>query len=115
MPQLRNRATIHTSLTFVAPFIGLVAALIGMAFFYAINASNTSDTLLSWTCRWTAISMNQDPHWGTLCRESWAGVYLSILLIPVEAAVMGVAGYQLKVERHIAAYSHARKGSPILN
>ncbi|KAH8890904.1 hypothetical protein GQ53DRAFT_747140 [Thozetella sp. PMI_491] len=111
---LRNRTMVHTSLTFAAPLVGLVAALIAMVFFYAINASNTSDTLLSWTCRWKSIPMTQQPQWGTLCRESWAGVYLSILLIPVEAAVLGVAGYQLKAERHIAAYGQARKGSPVL-
>ena len=86
-----------------------------MVFFYAINASSTSDTLLSWTCRWKDVPMSQQPQWGTLCRESWAGVYLSILLIPVEAAVLATAGFQLKLERYIGAYSHARKGSPVLN
>lgn len=112
---LRNRATVHTSLTFVAPFIGLVAALIAMVFFYAINTSNSADTLLSWTCRWRNVAMTQQPRWNSLCQESWAGLYLSVLLIPVEAIVMCIAGYQLKVERHIAAYSQARKGSPVLH
>jgi uncharacterized membrane protein len=112
---LRSRTAVHTPLTFVAPFIGLVAAIIAMTFFYAVNESDTVDTLLSWTCRWGSLNMMQQPHFGTLCKESWAGVYMSILLIPVEAAVLGLAGWQLSVERHTSAYSAARKSSsPIL-
>jgi hypothetical protein len=112
--QLRNKTIGHTSITFAAPFISLAAALIAIIFFYAVNASDTVDTFLSWTCRWKSVSMSQQPHWGMLCRESWAGLYLSILLIPVEAIALGLAGYQLKVERHTNAYARARKGSPAM-
>jgi hypothetical protein len=101
---------------FVAPFVGLTAALIAMIYFYAVNASNTDETLLSWTCRWSAVSMTRKPHFQTLCKESWAALYLAILLIPVEAAVMALAAWQVKVERHTAAYSWARKSSsPAIN
>lgn len=87
-----------------------------MTFFYAINASDTVDTLLSWSCRWGPLSMSERPQFSTLCKESWAGVYLSILLIPVEAAALALAGWQLKVERHTSAYSRARKSSsPVMN
>ena len=96
---------------FVAPFVGLTAAIIAIVFFYAVNASNTSDTLLSWTCRWKTVGMMQKPHFGTLCKESWAGLYLSILLIPVEAAVFAFASWQKKIEKHADAYSQARKSS----
>lgn len=85
-----------------------------MAYFYAVNASETSDTLLSWTCRWRAVPMVQRPHFETLCKESWAGVYLSVLLIPVEAIVLAVAGWQVKLERHAAAYVSARKEGPMM-
>jgi len=95
----------------VAPFIGLAAAVIAMVFFYAVNTSDTNDTLLSWTCRWKEVGMTQKPHFGTLCKESWAGLYLSILLIPVEAAVFALAGWQRKIEKHANAYSQARKSS----
>lgn len=100
---------------FAAPFVGLAGALIAMIFFYAVNASDSVDSLLSWTCRWNMLDMTQRPNFGTLCRESWTGVYLSVLLIPVEAAVLAVAGWQLKAERHATAYSRARKSnSPIM-
>jgi hypothetical protein len=106
--QLRNSAAVHTPTAFAAPFIGLAAAIIAMAYFYAINASNDDDTLLSWSCRWTDVGMNQAPYFGTLCRQSWAGVYLSVLLIPVEALVLGTAGWMLKLEKQSAAAAAAR-------
>ena len=109
--QLRSRTPVHTSVTFVAPFVGLIAALVAMILFYAVNASQTTDTLLSWTCRWKALSMAQKPQFGALCKESWAGVYLSILLIPVECAALLLATWQMRVEKHASAYSRARKTS----
>ncbi|TLD20737.1 hypothetical protein PspLS_08343 [Pyricularia sp. CBS 133598] len=105
---VRNRSTVHTSQSLAAPFVGLVAALIAMIFFYAVNSSNSEDTLLSWTCRWKTLSMVQNPHFGTLCKESWAGLYLTILLIPVEVAVLAVAAYQAKLEKYASAYTYAR-------
>ncbi len=100
---------------FTAPFVGLVGALIALIFFYAINASDSTDSLLSWSCRWNILNMTQRPNFGTLCRESWTGVYLSILLIPVEAVVLAVAGWQLKAESNASVYSRARKSnSPIM-
>jgi len=111
--QIRHNTPVHTPVTFAAPLVGLAAAIIAIVFFYAVNASNTVDTLLSWTCRWTAVSMSQKPHFGTLCRESRAGVILAILLIPIELAALVLAGWQMKVERHTTAYNQARKGSPV--
>lgn len=103
---------VHNSIIFAAPLAGLVAALIAMIWFYAVNASNSTDTLLSWTCRWEAVAMTRAPRWQNMCRESLTGVYLSILLIPVETAVIAVAGYQMTVERHTSAYARAQKRSP---
>ncbi|QBZ63875.1 hypothetical protein PoMZ_05566 [Pyricularia oryzae] len=105
---VRNRSMVHTSQSLAAPFVGLVAALIAMIFFYAVNASDIEDTLLSWTCRWKTLSMVQNPHFGTLCKESWAGLYLTILLIPVEVAVLAVAAYQAKLDKYASAYTYAR-------
>ncbi|KAK0621326.1 hypothetical protein B0T17DRAFT_508686 [Bombardia bombarda] len=112
---LRNKTTTHTALTFAAPLVGLAAALIAIIFFYTVNASDSVDTFLSWTCRWTAVSMSQSPHWGTLCKQSQAGLYLSIVLIPVEAVALGLAAYVVKAERYTNAYNSARKGSPALS
>lgn len=100
---------------FAAPFVAFVAALVAMVFFYAVNGSTTTDSLLSWTCRWTAVPMSSRPHFATLCSESWAAVYLSVLLIPIEAGVLAAAGWQVKIERHATAYADARKqASPVI-
>jgi hypothetical protein len=112
--QLRNKFPIHTSVTFAAPFVGFVASIVSIALFYAINASDSVDSLTSWSCRWQSLSMTQTPHWDTLCRQSYAGLYLSIVLIPVEAVVLALAGWEMKVERHVSGYSNARgKRSPV--
>jgi len=112
VPSLRSKTVAHTSTTFVAPLIGLTAALIAIIFFYAVNASEDVDTFLSWTCRWNNVPMTQQPNWGTLCSQSRTALYLAILLIPVETAALGLAGYQLKAEKYADSYSNAaRKGS----
>lgn len=108
-------AAFHAPLTFVAPLIGLIAAIVAMTFFYAVNSSTSVDTLLSWSCRWRDLSMKEGPRYNTLCRTSHTGVYLAILLIPVEAVAFGLAGWQCKIERFALAYAHARKSpSPVL-
>ncbi|ROW12383.1 hypothetical protein VMCG_00244 [Cytospora schulzeri] len=112
VPHLRYNTPLHTPMMFVAPLIGFVAAIISMAFFYAINASTTVDTLISWTCRWQSVPMSQAPYFGTLCGQSWASVYLAVILVPLEAIALLIAGWQVKAEKHAAAYSRARKGSP---
>lgn len=96
---------------FAAPFVGFVAGLVAIILFYAINSSTTTDTLISWTCRWKSVSMTAAPHFGTLCSASWASVVLAVILVPVEAVALCVAGWQLKSEKHVANYSQARKGS----
>ena len=106
----------HTPVTFVAPFLGFVAALIAMAYFYAVNASNTDDTLQSWSCRWTSVQMTQQPHFGTLCRQSKAGLYLAVLLIPIEGIVFAIAAFQFSVEKSASSLGRGRKSaSPILS
>ncbi|KLU87611.1 hypothetical protein MAPG_06608 [Magnaporthiopsis poae ATCC 64411] len=105
---VRNRALVHTSQSLAAPVVGLIAAVIAMIFFYAVNGSTSEDTLISWTCRWQALSMTERPHFATLCKESWAGLYLAILLIPVEAAVLAAAVWQAKLEKYTSAYTCAR-------
>lgn len=96
------------------PVVGLIASLIAIIFFYAVNASETTDTFASWTCRWKEIPMSQAPHWDALCGQSYAGIYLAILLVPVEAAVLGLAVYQGKEERYAERYQGA-KASPALS
>jgi hypothetical protein len=107
--QLRDRTPVHTPMTFIAPFVALVAAVIAMAYFYVVNASITDDTLQSWSCRWTEVNMLTRPHWGTLCKESKAGLYLSILLIPIEAITFAIASYQAGVERNVNSLGQGRR------
>ncbi|KAK8058952.1 hypothetical protein PG994_009400 [Apiospora phragmitis] len=111
-PKLRNGTALHTPLTFAAPFIGFVAVMISMIFFYAVNASTTVDTVQSWSCQWESVSMQMKPHFGAICKETKTALYLSIILIPVEAFILSVAGYQMMLERKAAGVARSRKGSP---
>lgn len=97
---------------FAAPFLGFVAALVAIILFYAINGSTTTDTLLSWTCRFQSVSMTSEPHFGTLCHSSWASVVLAVVLVPLEAIALCIAAWQLKTEKYVAKYADARKGTP---
>ncbi|KAJ4304356.1 hypothetical protein N0V88_001969 [Collariella sp. IMI 366227] len=110
---LRSKRTTHTSLTFLAPFIGVAAALIAVIFYYVVNTSEVIDTFVSWTCRWKDIPMSQQPHWATLCRQSHAGLYLAILLIPVEFVALVLAALQMKVEKEVEREGKGRK-TPVL-
>lgn len=82
-------------------------------FYYAVNASATADTLVSWTCRWRDIPMARQPHWDTLCRQGRAGLYLAVVLIPVEAIALGLAAVQMRAERYVGGYLGARK-TPVM-
>ncbi|KAK8066082.1 hypothetical protein PG997_012829 [Apiospora hydei] len=113
--KLRNGTSLHTPLTFAAPFVGFVAVMISMILFYAVNASTTVDTVQSWSCRWESVSMQMKPHFGAVCKETKTALYLSIILIPVEAFVLSLAGYQMILERKAAGMERSRKGSPALS
>ncbi|KAK8111558.1 uncharacterized protein PG998_008015 [Apiospora kogelbergensis] len=112
---LRNSTTLHTPVTFAAPFVGFVAVMIAMIFFYAVNASTTVDTVQSWSCQWESVSMQMKPHFGAICKETKTALYLSIILIPVEALILSLAGYQMMLERKAAGAERSRKGSPALS
>lgn len=45
--------------------------------------------------------MMTQPYFGTLCKQSEAGLALSILLVPLEALVLVIAGYQLLVQKQL--------------
>ncbi|GAB1320467.1 hypothetical protein MFIFM68171_10677 [Madurella fahalii] len=111
---LRTKAAAHTSTTFLCPLVGLAGALIAVIFFYAVNASDTVETFLSWTCRWKVIPMAQQPHWDTLCEQSHAGLGMAIALIPVEVIAVCLAAFQLKTEKYMDRYLGAKK-SPALS
>ncbi|KAI1152809.1 hypothetical protein F4825DRAFT_450111 [Nemania diffusa] len=111
-----NLTLVHTSITFLAPFVGFAAALIGISFFYAANASTTVDTLQSWSCQWGYTDMRVQPYFGTLCRQSEVALYLSVILVPIEFITLLVAGGQMGLERKAKAFIPAPKpSSPALS
>jgi hypothetical protein len=97
--QLRSLTGPHAIASLAAPAVGFIASLVAMSLFYAVNSSSTVDNFQSWTCRWNDVPMSMQPHFGTLCKQSQAGVVLSVLLVPLEAAILAVAGYQAVLER----------------
>ncbi|KAK5636981.1 hypothetical protein RRF57_012693 [Xylaria bambusicola] len=113
---LHNQRFMHTSLTFIAPFVGFVAALIGISFYYGVNASSAVDTLQSWSCRWSSINMRIEPYFGTLCRQSQTALYLSVILVPVELVTLAAAGVQMSLERKASVFVPEHKpSSPALS
>jgi len=114
VPAVRNNPLIHSSTSFAAPTICLIAALIGTSFFYGVNASNTVNSLKSWSCQWSDISMNVQPHWGQLCKESKAALYLMVMIIPVEVIVLATAAWgSVGEKKHLVVTE--RKGSPAMS
>ena len=93
--------------------MGFIGALVAMAFFYAINASTTVDTFQSWTCRWRLVNMTAQPRFGTLCRQSEAGLILAVLLVPLELFVLVTAFFQVFLERKVTAASHNHGGREV--
>jgi hypothetical protein len=94
--------------------ICFIAGLIGMSFFYGVNASSTVFSLQAWTCQWSAISMTTAPHWGRLCKESKVALYLTVMIVPLEVLVLGATAWAVFVEKKLFVVRE-RKGSPALS
>lgn len=78
--------------------VGFVGALVAIGFYYAANASGSVDMVQSWSCRWEHVAMGSRPHFGTLCKQSKAGLALATLLVPLQIIVLGVAGFQVTLD-----------------
>jgi hypothetical protein len=115
--QLRARSSLlHTSTSFLAPLVGFIAVMTSMILFYAVNASIEVDTLQSWSCRWENVVTSTAPHFGQLCKESKTALYLSVILVPVQALVLSLAVYQTVLERKVDAVDEVTKrASPALS
>ncbi|KAK7403254.1 hypothetical protein QQX98_010988 [Neonectria punicea] len=115
---VRSRLGVHMALSLATPVIALIAAIIAMAFFYAVNTSTTADSFQSWTCRWKDVTMMTQPHFGTLCKQSKAGLGLSVFLVPLEVIILGLSGYQTTLQRQLdqASSGPERKtGTPTMS
>jgi hypothetical protein len=99
----------------IVPFIGTVLAVATVGEFWAINSSNTDDTLLSWTCRWKSVPMGQQPYFGTLCHENWAAVIMAIVVMVLEIGIFALGAYQWYLERHIITSARSKQSSPALS
>lgn len=81
------------------PLLGLVASIAAMGVFYSADGSATSDTLQSWSCRWEFVQMRTKPHYGTLCKETRTALYLTVALVPLQAVLLAVSGWQVVLAR----------------
>jgi len=101
IPSLSNKPILRTATTALGSGLALAAAITATALYYAVNNSRTVDTLQSWTCRWAKVDMDTAPHWGSLCAESKAALYLTVLMVPLEVIALGMlaVGYGKSVKR----------------
>jgi len=60
--------------------------------------------------------MNQSPHWGTLCRESKAALYLMVILIPVSVVGLVAAAWDGKgaITSGNGPRAGEKRGSPVM-
>ncbi|ROT40338.1 hypothetical protein SODALDRAFT_330049 [Sodiomyces alkalinus F11] len=105
MSFVRKSLLLRTPLLVLAPLAALVASLTVMAFFYGVGVSDKADTVQSWSCRWEDRFMTARPHFGTLCRQSLAALYLAALLVPIEAAILTLTAYQAVLERNVRVHT----------
>jgi hypothetical protein len=96
---LRQYPIINKTANLGAPAVSFIVALVAMALFYGADTSDKTHTIQSWTCRWRDVAMLTQPYFGTLCQQSKAGLALAVLLVPLEAVVLGVAVFQLFVQK----------------
>lgn len=100
-------------------FLSLVAALVAMSLFYAANTSDARHTVQSWSCRWRDVFMASRPHFGTLCRQSKAGLYLAVSLVPLGVVAVTLSLWQASLERNVGEHvpptrvEQAKEGSPV--
>jgi hypothetical protein len=112
--QLRYNTSVHTLLTLGSAFVGLVSAIVATSFFYGINASSTSATIQSWSCHWSDVKMTIEPDFNRICKQAEAGLYLTVMMIPL-FALIGVVGIMAVVHDKKVGMINAMKGSPALS
>lgn len=114
LDQIRYNSLVHSSVSILASAICLIAGLVGTSFYYGVNTSNTVFSLQAWTCQWSDVPMTSSPHWGALCNESKAALYLTVMIIPLEVLVLGFSAWVSSAERKQLVIRE-RKGSPAMS
>jgi len=114
VPAIRKISLLSTAISYIAPTVSLIVALVAISFFYGINASRTNSSLQSWSCQWSHIEMDVQPHWNMLCKESKTALYLTVMIIPLQVIVLGTAAWSALAQKK-QTVAHERKGSPALS
>ncbi|KFY00546.1 hypothetical protein V490_01306 [Pseudogymnoascus sp. VKM F-3557] len=114
IPAFRYNTSIHTLLTLLSAFVGLVSAIVATSFFYGMNASDVTATIQSWSCHWSDVSMSSEPDFHRICKQAEAGLYLTVMMIPLFALIGGVGIMAVLQDKKVSAFA-ARKGSPALS
>ncbi|KAK2630070.1 hypothetical protein QTJ16_000890 [Diplocarpon rosae] len=114
VPVIKNAHLVAAGISYLAPAVSLVAALVGTVFFYGVDASETNSSLQSWSCQWASIDMDVQPHWETLCAESRIALYLTIMLIPLQVSVLGAMAWSQRAAQKQPAPLE-RKESPAMS
>lgn len=114
--QIRSKPLLHIVVSFTAPVLCLVAGLIGTSFFYGVNTSNTNFSLHGWSCQWSSVDMDIQPKWNSLCRESKAALYLTVMMIPLQVIVLSMVVVESSLHKKTTrVVEHERKDSPALS
>lgn len=109
--QLRSLPSLHTFFSLLAPIAGLITSIVATALQYHVNTSSTSSTLLSWSCQWQTVSMSSSPNFNVICKEARVALYLTVVLIPLEVMVLGLAGARVVVGKKVGGMgAFDRKG-----
>ncbi|KAL3419424.1 hypothetical protein PVAG01_09645 [Phlyctema vagabunda] len=111
IPALHQKTSILRIVNFTSPIIALIASIIATALCYSINDSSRTFSLQAWSCQWSALDMSVDPHFGILCKESRAALYLTVMMIPLQCLVLVMAGVDLLAEkkRNVGHFDQERK------
>ncbi|OBT85027.1 hypothetical protein VE02_04962 [Pseudogymnoascus sp. 03VT05] len=114
IPSFRHNTSLHSLLTLISAFAGLVSAIVATSFFYGINASDVTATIQSWSCHWSDVAMTSEPDFHRICKQAEAGLYLTIMMIPL-FALIGAVGIMAVVQDKKVNLMAARKESPALS
>ncbi len=88
---------------YACAIIGLAMNLTAVGVFYHVDASDTTWNLQSWSCQWKDVAMSTAPHWNTLCNESRAALYMTILLIPCHFLALAAIAWGAKTREELRA------------
>jgi len=113
IPAIHSKPLLHIAVSFAAPALCLIAGLVGTSFFYGVNNSDTNFSLHGWSCQWSSVDMVVQPKWRSLCKESRTALYLTVMMIPLQAIVLGMSVVESSLhKKKTTVVEHERKDSP---